>query len=159
MEANIEYLAYEEEHVGNICKWGLDMTNTSLLTVFKSVIAYRYEQCDRIGTSWTGISITEFDEYCISDYSFSIIVPSPTKTSTSTPWPRDLVAEFRQGIKRDVNLPTLKDNRQCDQFQCSTWAQARGQDEVLDPEYQSNNSTMEVLFNKKQEFMFAIFCW
>jgi len=63
---------------------------------------------------------------------------TPTTAPTPPPPPskqKDLLAEFKKGIKRDASLfNVLKDPKQWDTWHCSTMAQARAQDvsDVLD---------------------------
>ncbi len=51
--------------------------------------------------------------------------PSPTPASAPPPKQKDLLAEFKKGIKRYASLfVVLKDLKQWDSWHCSTVAQA-----------------------------------
>ncbi len=74
--------------------------------------------------------------------------------------PRDAVADFKRGIKRDIGLfSTLKQDKQWDVWQRATIAQARAQDlsEVLDGNYVPVIPTDQALFREKQKYMYAVF--
>jgi hypothetical protein len=74
---------------------------------------------------------------------------------------RDLVAEFKKSIKRgDTNMfPSLKQDKQWDNWQRAVIAQAQAQDlsDVLDPKFSPIGIKGSNLFAKKQKFMYAIF--
>ncbi len=87
---------------------------------------------------------------------------SPTPTPASAPPPpkqKDLLAEFKKGIKRDASLfVVLKDLKQWDSWHCSTVAQAQAQDvsDVLDPLFKPAPAEKD-LFEAKQKYMYAVF--
>jgi hypothetical protein len=73
----------------------------------------------------------------------------------------DLVADFKKGIvKRDANMfPTLKQDKQWDNWQRAVIAQARAQDliDVLDNNFVPIGIKGGNLFSEKQKFMYAVF--
>ena len=86
--------------------------------------------------------------------------PIPPTTTSSCTKPRDVVAEFKRGIKRDIGafLP-LKEDKGWDAWDRNTIAQARAQDvsEVLDSLYIVKTDEEKGLFDEKQKYMFAVF--
>jgi len=93
---------------------------------------------------------------------FSISTPNPIIAPTpSPPAPKqkDLLSEFKKGIKRDASLfVVLKDLKQWDSWYCSTVAQACTQDvyNVLDPTYKPLPPEKD-FFEAKQRYMYAFF--
>jgi hypothetical protein len=80
--------------------------------------------------------------------------------ASTTPRARDVVFEFKKGIKHDPgSFLVYKDKQQCDTWQRSTIAQAQAQDihEILDASYLPVSSEDKQLFSMKQEFMYAVF--
>jgi hypothetical protein len=74
--------------------------------------------------------------------------------------PRDPVADFKRGIKRDpLQFPSLKDDKQWDLWNQDVKAQSRyqGVNDILDVSYVPRTSTDITLFDEKQKFMYAVF--
>ena len=112
---------------------------------------------------WTTVTKKDFDEFRISEAGLAATEKMDALTSpTPTPPPpkqKDLLAEFKKGIKRDASLfNVLKDLKQWDSWHRSTVAQARAQDvsEVLDPSFKPITG-QEDLFEAKQKYMYAVF--
>jgi len=120
---------------------------------------------------WTVVTKRDFDEFrrsrdglALTEKSdaFTISTPTPVIAPTpSTPAPkqRDLLSEFKKGIKWDASLfVVLKDLKQWDSWHRSTVAQARAQDvyDVLDPAYKPTPIDKD-LFDAKQRYMYAVF--
>jgi len=122
---------------------------------------------------WTAVTKKDFDDFRTSraglalsekNDAFSISAPNPvivTSPTPSTPAPKqkDLLSEFKKGIKRDASLfVVLKDLKQWDSWHRSTVAQARAQDvyDVLDPAYSPTPADKD-LFEAKQRYMYAVF--
>jgi deoxyhypusine synthase len=79
---------------------------------------------------------------------------------STTLCPRDPVADFKKGIKRDPTLfLDFKMERQWVSWQQSTLAQAHGQDmaDVLDPAYAPSQVEDKLLFEAKQKYLYAVF--
>jgi len=79
--------------------------------------------------------------------------------SAPVPKQKDLLADFKKGIKRDASLfVVLKDLREWDSWHCSTVAQAQAQDvsDVLDPVFKPLPAEKD-LFEAKQKYMYAVF--
>jgi len=104
----------------------------NLLRVHKLFADY----CQANGTpieDWTAVTKRDFDEFRTSHAGMSLSEKSdafstPTTAPTPPPPParqKDLLAEFKKGIKRDASLFTvLKDPKQWDTWHHSTMAQA-----------------------------------
>ncbi len=120
---------------------------------------------------WTAVTKKDFDEFRRShdglaltekSEAFVISAPSPIFSpmpSNPTPKQRDLLSEFKKGIKRDASLfVVLKDLKQWDSWHHSTAAQAHAQDvyDVLDPTYKPTPMDKD-LFDTKQRYMYAVF--
>ncbi len=85
--------------------------------------------------------------------------PLPFHHKLPPPKQKDLLAEFKKGIKRDASLfVVLKDLKQWDLWHCSTVAQAQAQDvyNVLDPSFKPIPAERD-LFEAKQRYMYAVF--
>ena len=139
-----------------------------MLRCFCAFVRYRYAQSLPIGDDWTGITQEEFDEFRTSSHydgtMFGISSVSnpglPGLPSTPSTRPRDPVAEFKRGIKRDTSLfPVFKEDKQWDNWRRTTNAQGRAQDvaEVLDSTYTPTTAEDKALFKEKQTYMFAVF--
>jgi hypothetical protein len=73
---------------------------------------------------------------------------------------RDLVADFKKGIKQYMSyFPTLKQDKQWDNWNRTMIAQAQAQDvlSILDPQYSTNDPTVIALFQEQQKYMYAVF--
>jgi hypothetical protein len=85
------------------------------------------------------------------------IIPRNTPT---TPRHRDIVMEFKKGIKRDSSAFTVfKEEKQWDAFRRSLKANCSAQDvsEILDQTYVPTTSEDVALFAEKQKYMYAVF--
>jgi hypothetical protein len=74
---------------------------------------------------------------------------------------RDLVADFKKGIKQDPSLfPSLKHIDNWPTFKCETMAQAFAQDvvNVFNPKYKPWGSEEKDLFTLQLYYIYAIFC-
>ena len=89
-------------------------------------------------------------------------VTSGGPTGGNTPFPtraRDLVFEFKKGIKRDpASFAVLEDNKQWDSVHRTLKAQTCYQDvdDVLDPTYIPNTPEDHALFAEKQKYMYSV---
>jgi hypothetical protein len=137
-----------------------------LLRTFRAFIFYRASLGEPIDSmqKWTDLSLENFQNFRVSKEWFTIS-ENPGKAfsapSSGNNQSRDLIAEFKQGIKRDVNLfPTLKQDKQWDIWHRATLAQARAQDliEILQvPTYLPVTPSDQGLFAEKQKYMYAVF--
>jgi hypothetical protein len=88
-----------------------------------------------------------------------VILPTPapvTPTSLASQSPFDL---FKRGIKRDfASFPTLKDDKQNDQWHRTFSNLARSQDisDVLDENYTPVTTADKDLFTEKLKFLYAV---
>jgi len=111
---------------------------------------------DKFRTSRAGLALSEKSDTFSNSAHTPVIAPTP---STPAPKQKDLLSEFKKGIKWDASLfVVLKDLKQWDSWHRSTVAQARTQDvyDVLDPVYKPL-PTEKDLFEAKQRYMYAVF--
>ncbi len=111
---------------------------------------------DDFRTSHVGLALSEKSDAFSNSTPTPVIAPTP---SPPTPKQKDLLSEFKKGIKRDVLLfVVLKDLKQWDSWHHSTVAQACAQDvyDVLDPAYKPLPPEKD-LFKAKQRYMYAVF--
>jgi len=133
----------------------------NLLRALKIYADYCQAEGDPVD-DWTSITKKDFDDFrCIQvcmaateriDTLFSLAM-------TSAPKQKDLLAEFKKGIKRDASLfVVLKDPKQWDSWHWSTLAQAQAQDvsNVLNLMFWPATGEQD-LFNAKQRYMYAVF--
>jgi hypothetical protein len=117
------------------------------------------------------VTKTEFQSFRITGYAPNAPVQSRTSMSTPlsgyagasnttlTPKPRDLVFEFKKGIKRDpASFTVMKDNKQWDSVQRTLTAQTCYQDvdDVLNPAYVPQTIEEIALFDEKQKYMYSV---
>jgi len=120
---------------------------------------------------WTTVTKRYFDEFrtsharlALSEKSDAFFTSAPTPVINPTPSPptskqKDLLAEFKKGIKWDALLfVVLKDFRQWDLWHHFSSAQACVQDvyDVLDPAYKPLPTDKD-LFEANQRYMYAVF--
>jgi hypothetical protein len=148
-----DLLSLQENDIDNLKFLEDDGTTLSVLKAghrgrlrcFCAFVRYRSAQSMPIGDTWTSITQEEFDEYLVSPaYDGTIFGTSSSVSNHDLPAapgstrPRDPVADFKKGIKRDPSqFPILKEDKQWDNWNRTTNAQGRAQDiaEVLDPTY------------------------
>jgi hypothetical protein len=100
----------------------------------------------RITTTWFGMTTKG-----------TSILTAPTP---GTDTKRDLVSDFKKGIKLDMSyFPTLKQDKQWDNWNRATITHARAQDvsNVLDPNYALTDPTDIALFQEQKKYMCAVF--
>ena len=123
--------------------------------------------------AWKSLDQAEFDNFRTSHLAmqtYANVSPSTihaalpgtgsTATAHGTPRPRDELAEFEKGIKRDPSQFTdFKDAKQWDKWKRDTTIEARAQrlSNVLDRAYTPSTQSEIQLFNRQQEFMSAVF--
>jgi hypothetical protein len=136
-----------------------------ILRAFIAFIRYRAAQDNPIGDKWNEITKAEFDTYRVGPSYNGTIFGSPLARNPGTPaasstHARDAVADFKRGIKRDPSqFPTLKDEKQWDNWDRTNRAQARAQgvEQILDSSYVPTTTEDKALFEVKQMYMFAVF--
>jgi hypothetical protein len=129
---------------------------------------------DPIGNDWLSITDDMLDEFRTNlthIYKFNSVDPIHTTLPSATPSPlsaatissslssQSPVDLFKLGIKRDFNaIPTLKDEKNKDQWHCTFTNMARAQDlsDVLNPKYVPQTTTAYDLFWEKQKFLYAV---
>ena len=120
-----------------------------------------------IDDAWTEITLDEFDTYRTSPEYMSTLghtgrqtISAPHVATITGTHTRNPIVDFNKGIDRDSSqFSMLKDEKQWDQWQRSTMAQARAQGvaDVLNPDYKPCTDAGKALFAKKNEFMYAVF--
>jgi hypothetical protein len=112
---NLTYVAATEGEAPPQAPIPIRPGQRGILRAFLAYIRYRGTQPDPIGDGWLDITQVEFDLYRISPLFNGIIFGNPMPTTTggsaasSAGAPRDPVADFKRGIKRDPSqFPTLK---------------------------------------------------
>jgi hypothetical protein len=107
------------------------------------------------------LQLEEFQRFRSSKEWFSISAnPGQAYAPAGGNCTKDLVADFKKGIKRDTNMfPSLKQDKQWDNWQRAIIAHARAQDlsDVLDPKFSPVGIEGSYLFAEKQKFMYAVF--
>jgi hypothetical protein len=135
--------------------------------VFQALVIKRASESNKFENDWSDANKLEYDEYRVSpEYMSSRTgianpnAPKPPPTVSTFVRPRDPLADFRRGTRRDPNafIP-LKEDKQWDSWQRSTIAQARAQDlsDVLDPLFVPTTPDDIELFIERQKFMYAVF--
>ena len=116
----------------------------------------------------TSTTKADFDEYRLSGFAVyagmkhvpTLTMTPPSATGSSfAPKPRDLVLEFKKGIKRDpASFTIMKDNKQWDSVHRTLKAQTNYQDvaDVLDPNYLPKLTEDIALFDEKQKYMYSV---
>jgi hypothetical protein len=138
-----------------------------LLKTLRAYIYYRDSIHDPLDSSkaWIALQLEDFQQFRVSKEWF-IISKNPGKVLVSSSsgghnnHSRDLVADFKRGIKCDIGLfPNIKQDKQWDVWQRATIAQARAQDlsEVLDSKYILVTPADQALFQEKPKCMYAVF--
>jgi hypothetical protein len=161
--ATLEKLSHDDPTIK--LSTSLEKGEIGLLTTFRAFIFYRASTGDPIDNvqKWNDLSLEDFQNFRVSKEWFTI---SENPGNVSTPsfgkgQMRDLVADFKRGIKRDISFfPTLKQDKQWDVWHRATQAQTRAQDlmEILqDPPYVPVAPADQGLFAEKQKYMYAVF--
>jgi hypothetical protein len=141
---NLTYVAATEGKAPPQAPIPIGPGQRGILRAFLAYIRYRGTQPDPIGDGWLDVTQVEFDLYRISPLFNGTIFGNPMSTTTggsaasSVGDPRDPVADFKRGIKRDPSqFPTLKGEKQWDNWDRTNRAQARAQgvEQILDSSY------------------------
>ncbi len=125
------------------------------VTIFIAYIAFQQV------SDFDLITQDDFDTYRITQY-LNPTAPSTSgfPTAATTPKARDLVADFKRGIRRNATLfPILKDSKNWDSYLQTTVAQAKAQGlwEVFDTTYKPNGPDEEAVFLEQKKYVFAVF--
>ena len=103
---------------------------------------------------YMGLTLEEFMEWKATEMTMNNSSPRVAKS-------RDLVADFKKGIKRDPSqFPSLKHVDNWPTFKRETLAQAMAQDvvNVFNPKYKPRGSEERELFALQLYYVYAIFC-
>jgi hypothetical protein len=135
------------------------------IKLLKGYISWRTYVGQPIKTKddWLAITADQLNKFRITTTWFgmttkgTIILTAPTP---GTGTKRDLVSDFKRGIKREMSyFPTLKQDKQWDNWNRATIAQASAQDvsNVLDHNYTPTDPTEIALFQEPKKYMDAAF--
>jgi hypothetical protein len=103
---------------------------------------------------YMGLMLDDFMAWKAEEMTMNMSSPHVAKS-------RDLVADFKKGIKRDPSLfPSLKHIDNWPTFKCETIAQAFAQDivNIFNPKYKPRGSEDKDLFTLQLYYIYAIFC-
>jgi hypothetical protein len=104
---------------------------------------------------YMGLMLDDFMAWKAEEMTMNMSSPCVAKS-------RDLVADFKKGIKRDPSLfPSLKHIDNWPTFKRETMAQAFAQDivNVFNPKYKPRGSEEKDLFTLQLYYVYAIFCF
>ena len=171
-EKRIEALKFMDGPTDKPIVTGLPIGYQQLIICFKAFAQDKISEGINVHQDGQNlVTKTDFQEYRVSEYDPDITTKMPaTLAATSTGQsasgsstfpikPRDLVFEFKKGIKRDpAAFTVLKDNKQWDSVRRTLNAQVSYQDvaEVLDPNYTPKTMEDILLFEKKQKYMYSV---
>jgi hypothetical protein len=162
----------------------LPISTQILVTVFMYYIHFLgVTGTTPVGTDWNNLSIDDFETfrqssafyyykgktldtvasvnltpYLNANTSTTATINSTTTTTTAKKV-TDPVQEFDKGVKRDITVfPSLKDERNWDQFLRTTKAIARTQkmSNVLDSTYVPSTTEEKDLFERQQAYMYSV---
>jgi hypothetical protein len=113
---------------------------------------------------WMAITEDQLSDFRVTTTWFGMMANGTSILTAPTPGTgskRDLVSDFKRGIKRDISyFPTLKQDKQWDNWNRVTIAQARAQDvssNVLNPQFAPTDPTEIALFQEQKKYMYAAF--
>ena len=168
----IDRLKYRDDSSGTPVNEELGHGYQQLIRCFNAFVLMKNDEGNPIHGDWQNLTIIiEFQEFRIIGFasctsvtqaSTPITVTPGGHTRGNTPFPpkvRDLVLEFKKGIKRDpASFTVLKDNKQWDSVHRTLKAQTCYQDfdDVLNPCYVPNTAEDIALFDEKQKYMCSV---
>ena len=163
----IDRLRYRDDSFQPPVNGTLGVGYQQLIRVFNAWVETRIDEGNPIHGDWQNKATkADFDEYRLSGfakYTGTKHVPTPAAApptgSAFAPKPRDLVLEFKKGIKRDpAAFTVMKDNKQWDSVQQTLKAQTAYQDvdDVHDPKYVPTSTEDIALFDEKQKYMYSV---
>jgi hypothetical protein len=142
----------------------LKRSKCAMVVCFCAFVRYRATQSSPIGDDWLGITPTEYNAFRVNPYWDGTIYGNATRIYGNTDLPtapstcasaHDRVDDSERGIKRDASrFLILKDEKQSDNWQTTTVAQASGQEfaNVLDPIYTPTTTEDKALQGSAQDF-------
>ena len=144
----IDRLKYEDDSSGTPTTEDLPHGYQQLIRCFNAFVLTKNDEGAPIHGDWQNLTVkAEFQEFRIIGFATYVVTPPTTSTTAApgghtrgnVPFPpkvRDLVFEFKKGIKRDpASFAILKDNKQWDSVHRTLRAQTCYQDvdDILDP--------------------------
>ena len=143
----------------------LRRSEMGMIKSFQSYLIHKEQAGEPVGpTQYSRHHCRRIDEYRASARHILVAtgsrVPPPIATSATLTHTRDAVSDFKKGAKRDVSLyPTLKDEKQWDNWNRTTKSLARTQDviEVFDANFIPLDADAQALFTEKKKFVYAVF--
>ena len=172
MDKDIDQLEYEDEDSSGVTKLiELGKGFKSLIRCFNAFVITKYDEGKPVHGDWQGlVDKADFQDFRVIGMSKYVaqVATIPTTATTGglsgsssqfAPKARDLVFEFKKGIKRDpASFTVLKDNKQWDSVHRTLKAQTKYQDvdDVLDPKYVPKTAEEISLFEEKQKYMYSV---
>jgi hypothetical protein len=168
----IDRLKYEDDSSGTPTTEDLPHGYQQLIRCFNAFVLTKNDEGAPIHGDWQNLTVkAEFQEFRIIGFATYVVTPPTTSTTAApgghtrgnVPFPpkvRDLVFEFKKGIKRDpASFAILKDNKQWDSVHRTLRAQTCYQDvdDILDPGYTPVTVEETALFDEKQKYMYSVF--
>ena len=168
----IDRLKYQDDSSGTSVLADLPHGYQQLIRCFNAFVLMKNADGNPIHGDWQNLTIkNEFQEFRIIGFATYAVTPPPTLVPSApgghirgnVPFPpkaRDLVFEFKKGIKRDpASFAILKDNKQWDSVHRTLRAQTCYQDvdDILNPNYVPNTAEDIALFDEKQKYMYSVF--
>jgi hypothetical protein len=143
----------------------LSKAESNRIKLLKGYINWRTYIGQSVSTKddWMAITADQLNEFCITTTWFGMTTKGTSILTAPTPGTgtkQDLVSDFKKGIKRDMSyFPTLKQDKQWDNWNRATIARARAQDvsNVLDHRYAPTDPTEIALFQEQKKYMYAAF--
>jgi hypothetical protein len=167
----IDRLKYRDDSSGTLVNEELGHGYQQLIRSFNAFVLMKNDESNPIHGDWQNLTmLAEFQEFQIIGFASRTVTQAmaPTTvipaghTRVNTPFSpkvRDLVLEFKKGIKRDpASFTVLKDNKQWDSVHRTLKAQTCYQDvdDVLNPCYVPNTAEDIALFDEKQKYMYSV---
>jgi hypothetical protein len=143
----------------------LSKAESNRIKLLKGYINWRTYIGQSVSTEddWMAITDDQLIEFRITTTWFGITTKGTSILTAPTPGTgtkQDLVSDFKKGIKHDMSyFPTLKQDKQWDNWNRATIAQARAQDvsNVLDRKYEPTDPTEIARFQEQKKYMYAAF--
>jgi hypothetical protein len=172
MGRDIDRLKYQDtDSSGATVLVGLGKGYQSLIRCFNAFVITKYDEGTPVHGDWQNlVTKADYQDFRVIGMTKYVGQSAPTpamamtggltgNSSSFAPKARDLVFEFKKGIKRDpASYTVMKDNKQWDPVHRTLKAQTNYQDvaDVLDPNYVPKLVEEVALFDEKQKYMYLV---